>query len=97
MQGILFDRAEIVAGVPKDQFAGCEGRITIEGGSFFEWVPDGCEAYILKHIIHDWSDEHCVRARPLSCRLRRPAHSPPVYTRAMALRGVPEAGAAPRC
>ncbi len=59
MQGVLFDRAEIVAGVPKDQFAGCEGRITSEGGSFFEQVPDGCDAYIMKHIIHDWSDEHC--------------------------------------
>jgi hypothetical protein len=59
MQGVLFDRAEIIAGVPKDQFAGCEGRITIEGGSFFERVPDGCDAYIMKHIIHDWSDEHC--------------------------------------
>jgi hypothetical protein len=45
--------------VSKDQFAGCEGRITIEGGSFFERVPDGCDAYIMKHIIHDWSDEHC--------------------------------------
>jgi hypothetical protein len=59
MQGILFDRAEIVDGVSQDQFAGCEGRITIEAGSFFERVPDGCDAYILKHIIHDWSDEHC--------------------------------------
>ncbi len=60
MQGVLFDRAEIVAGVSNDQFAGCEGRITIEGGSFFERVPDGCDAYIMKHIIHDWSDEHCL-------------------------------------
>jgi hypothetical protein len=59
MQGVLFDRAEIVAGVPQDQFAGCEGRITIEGGSFFERVPDGCDAYIMKGIIHDWSHEHC--------------------------------------
>jgi hypothetical protein len=60
MQGVLFDREEIVAGVTKDQFAGCEGRIEIEGGSFFERVPDGCDAYIMKHIIHDWSDEHCL-------------------------------------
>jgi hypothetical protein len=59
MQGVLFDREEIVAGVPKGQFTGCEGRIAIEGGSFFERVPDGCDAYIMKHIIHDWSDEHC--------------------------------------
>jgi hypothetical protein len=59
MQGVLFDRPEIVADVPKDRFAGCEGRIAIESGSFFERVPDGCDAYIMKHIIHDWSDEHC--------------------------------------
>ena len=45
--------------MPKDQFAGCEGRIDVEAGSFFERVPDGCDAYIMKHIIHDWSDEHC--------------------------------------
>ena len=22
-------------------------------------MPDGCDAYLMKHIIHDWSDEHC--------------------------------------
>ena len=27
--------------------------------SFFERVPQGCDAYMMKHIIHDWSDEHC--------------------------------------
>ena len=45
--------------MPKQQFTGCEGRMTTEAGSFFERVPDGCDAYLLKHIIHDWSDEHC--------------------------------------
>ena len=59
MQGVLFDRPEVVASVPKDQFAGCDTRIAIEAGSFFERVPDGCDAYLMKHIIHDWSDEHC--------------------------------------
>lgn len=59
MQGVLFDLPETVAGVPEDQFAGCDGRIAIEAGSFFERVPDGCDAYIMKHIVHDWSDEHC--------------------------------------
>ena len=59
MQGVLFDRPEVVEHVPKRQFTGCEGRITTEAGSFFERVPDGCDAYLLKHIIHDWSDEHC--------------------------------------
>jgi len=44
MQGVLFDRPEVVASVPKDQFAGCDGRIAIEAGSFLERVPDGCDA-----------------------------------------------------
>ena len=59
LQGVLFDRPEVVASVPTDQFAGCDTRIAIEAGSFFERVPDGCDAYLMKHIIHDWSDEHC--------------------------------------
>ncbi len=59
MQGVLFDRPEVVASVPKEQFAGCDGRVAVEAGSFFERVPDGCDAYLMKHIIHDWSDEHC--------------------------------------
>jgi hypothetical protein len=59
LKGVLYDRPEVVAGVPQSQFAGCESRIGIEAGSFFEGVPDGCDAYIMKHIIHDWSDERC--------------------------------------
>jgi hypothetical protein len=59
LHGVLLDRPEVVAHVPKQQFTGCEGRLTTEAGSFFERVPEGCDAYLLKHIIHDWSDEHC--------------------------------------
>ena len=59
MQGVLFDLPEVVRSVPEGAFAGCEGRIAVEEGSFFARVPDGCDAYIMKHIIHDWSDEHC--------------------------------------
>jgi len=59
LKGVLFDLPEVVAHVPQDRFASCEGGVAIEGGSFFERVPDGCDAYIMKHIIHDWSDEHC--------------------------------------
>jgi hypothetical protein len=59
MQGVLFDRPEVVESLPKGAFAGLQGRATVEGGSFFERVPDGCDAYIMKHIIHDWDDDHC--------------------------------------
>ncbi len=59
MRGVLFDLPEVVAGVPKGRLAECDGRLEVEAGSFFERVPDGCDAYLMKHIIHDWSDAHC--------------------------------------
>lgn len=59
MKGVLFDRPEVVSTLPVSALAGCDGRVSVEAGSFFERVPDGCDAYIMKGIIHDWSDEHC--------------------------------------
>jgi hypothetical protein len=59
MHGVLFDRPEVTGSVDKNVFAGCQDRVVIDTGSFFERVPDGCDAYLMKHIIHDWSDEHC--------------------------------------
>jgi hypothetical protein len=35
-------------------------RVTIEAGDFFEAVPAGGDAYILSHIVHDWSEEKCL-------------------------------------
>ena len=35
-------------------------RCAIVGGDFFESVPAGANAYILKYIIHDWNDERSV-------------------------------------
>lgn len=59
MRGVLFDRPEVVAQVPESRVAACNGRLAVEAGSFFERVPEGCDAYIMKNIIHDWGDEHC--------------------------------------
>jgi len=35
-------------------------RCAVIGGSFIESVPSGGDLYILKHILHDWSDEVCI-------------------------------------
>lgn len=59
MRGVVYDRPEVVAGVSPGSLGESAGRMTIEGGSFFERVPTGCDAYLLKHIIHDWDDERC--------------------------------------
>jgi hypothetical protein len=73
MRGVLFDLPEVVAGVPQDRLAACGGRLSVEAGSFFERVPHGCDAYMMKHIIHDWSDEHCRTILRL-IRAQLPAH-----------------------
>lgn len=36
-------------------------RCELVGGDFFESAPAGGDAYILKHIIHDWDDERAVK------------------------------------
>jgi hypothetical protein len=35
-------------------------RCTFVGGNFFEAVPKGGHAYILRNIVHDWEDEQAV-------------------------------------
>jgi hypothetical protein len=46
------------------------------GGSFFTSAPEGADAYLLRHILHDWNDEQCLtilghvhRASPPHVRL----------------------------
>jgi hypothetical protein len=36
-------------------------RCEVIAGDFFKSIPRGGDAYILKHIIHDWDDEHSVK------------------------------------
>ena len=40
--------------------AGVDERCTVVAGSFFETVPAGRDAYVLKNVVHDWPDEHAV-------------------------------------
>jgi hypothetical protein len=39
---------------------GLNDRCRTESGDFFKAVPVGGDAYIMKHIIHDWDDERSV-------------------------------------
>jgi hypothetical protein len=34
--------------------------VTIEPSDFFQRVPIGADAYILSHIMHDWSEDQCL-------------------------------------
>ena len=57
-RGVLFDLPHVVAGAgPVLAEAGVADRCAVIGGSFFEFVPTGGDAYVLKYVIHDWDDE----------------------------------------
>lgn len=57
IRGTLFDQPDVVAGA-KAVLAerGVLDRCNIVGGSFFEAVPDGGDAYLMRVVIHDWED-----------------------------------------
>jgi O-methyltransferase domain/Dimerisation domain len=57
----LFDQPATAERTRKE-FAtdGIIDRCTIEMGSFFEAVPPGYDSYLLKHVLHDWTDEKCM-------------------------------------
>ncbi len=61
-RGVLFDLAEVVAFAPElFRKYGVDDRVRIEEGSFFDSVPEGGDAYVLKNVIHDWPEEEAVR------------------------------------
>lgn len=57
MKGILFDLPHVIEGA-KDflKSQNLLDRCQLIAGSFFEEVPKGGDAYMLKYIIHDWND-----------------------------------------
>ena len=59
LNGVLFDQEHVVAGSGPVLEAVAD-RCRVVAGSFFEAVPDGGDAYVLKSIIHDWEDAESV-------------------------------------
>jgi hypothetical protein len=61
LRGVLFDQPHVVAGAgPLLEQAGVADRCEVVGGSFFEGVPEGADAYLLKSIVHDWDDASAI-------------------------------------
>jgi hypothetical protein len=58
----LLDREGVLARADRHlQQRGVRERATLVPGSFFDEVPAGRQAYLLKNILHDWDDQACVR------------------------------------
>ena len=62
MRGVLFDLPHVAAGANATfSRAGITSRVQIESGDFFKELPDGSDAIIMKHILHDWDDDSAIR------------------------------------
>jgi hypothetical protein len=60
IRGVIFDLEHVVTGAPANiEAAGVAARCQAAGGDFFAEVSRG-DAYIMKNIIHDWSDEKAL-------------------------------------
>lgn len=72
--GILFDAPYVIDHcLPTLKEHGIVERCEVVSGSFFEFVPSGGDAYLLKYIIHDWDDERAISILK-NCRQAMPAH-----------------------
>jgi hypothetical protein len=61
MKGVLFDLEHVIAGAARVvEAAGVLDRCRLVSGDMFQAVPRGGDAYIMKHIIHDWDDERAT-------------------------------------
>lgn len=70
-RGIIFDQPRIRAAAERriaDERL--QARCTFAGGDFFAEVPAGADAYVLKYVLHDWSDDEVVA---ILCNVRRAA------------------------
>jgi hypothetical protein len=74
LHGVLYDRPQVIkqaAGV----FASHPERERIElvSGDFFEQVPAGADAYVIKHVLHNWDDAQALRILRLCAEAMKPS------------------------
>jgi hypothetical protein len=53
-QVILFERPEVTTLLASDS------ALMVRAGNFFERIPEAADAYLLKHILHDWDDARAL-------------------------------------
>lgn len=62
LQGVLFDLPFVIEGagelLKKEDVS---DRVELASGDFFESLPAGADAYMMKHIIHDWNDDDSIK------------------------------------
>jgi hypothetical protein len=83
MNAVLFDLPETEQHA-RDYIAaaGLGGRCTFHAGDFFKHLPSGHDAYVMAHVLHDWSDDDAVAI------LRRCREAVPVEGRLLIVEAV---------
>jgi len=62
MKGLLYDLGHVGERAQRNiAEAGLSERCEVREGSFFEAFPGGADAYFMRHILHDWTDEQCLQ------------------------------------
>ncbi|HEX9596202.1 MAG TPA: methyltransferase, partial [Anaerolineales bacterium] len=61
LKGTLYDEPHVIEGAKNGPLKPVMDRCTLASGDMFSSVPAGADAYIMKHIIHDWQDEQCIK------------------------------------
>jgi hypothetical protein len=61
LRGTLYEVPHVVEGAANGPLKSVLERCTLASGDMFSSVPAGADAYIMKHIIHDWPDDRCLQ------------------------------------
>lgn len=61
MTGTLYEMPYVIEGAKNGPLKPLIARCTFLSGDMFSSVPAGADAYIMKHIIHDWPDDRCIQ------------------------------------
>jgi hypothetical protein len=61
-RGMLIDLPGVIARARSHpDWTGVEACFDLVAGDMFTDVPAGGDVYVLRHVLHDWDDPHCLR------------------------------------
>ena len=90
-EGIVFDTAAGITGAARRlEEAGVLQRCRIVAGDFFDAVPQDADTYILKSVLHDWSDDESIAIVKNCHRAMGPDSTLAVIERALPERILPD-------
>ncbi|QKW06338.1 methyltransferase [Streptomyces sp. NA04227] len=62
LRGVVYDSERGLAQTAQTfEYAGIADRASAVVGDFFSSAPEGGDLYLMKNVLHDWTDEQCVQ------------------------------------